>query len=307
MKSLFITGASGFVGSCILRNLKPQSFEKIILLSRSEPILPEHLASSDNIKVISASIENVDSYAPCLDENTIIVHLAALTGKAHPKEYFAVNTNGTRALINAAVSAGIKGFLFVSSIAVSFKDRRGYFYAESKELAENALKDSGLKFCIVRPTIILGEGSPIWNSFNSLAKSSRIVLPGNGNARIQPIYDDDIVRLLLEIVDSGRFDGEVLELGGPDVLTINDFVKRIHKAHTGRVPRLTHLPLGFIVGSLRLVEKVFPALLPVNSGQFASFSNDGTAEGNSLVTAASGNMKGIDNIIKLLVRNNGNA
>lgn len=307
MKSLFITGASGFVGSCILRNLKPQSFEKIILLSRSEPILPENLASSDNIKVISASIENVDSYASCLDENTIIVHLAALTGKAHPKEYFAVNTNGTRALINAAVSAGIKGFLFVSSIAVSFKDRRGYSYAESKELAENVLKDSGLKFCIVRPTIILGEGSPIWNSFNSLAKSSRIVLPGDGNVRIQPIYDDDIVRLLFEIVDSERFDGEVLELGGPDVLTINDFVKRIHKAHTGGVPRLTHLPLGFIVGSLRLVEMVFPALLPVNSGQFASFSNDGTAVGNSLVTAASGNMKSIDNIIELLVGNNRNA
>ncbi len=307
MKSLFITGASGFVGSCILKSLRPDKFEKIVLLSRSAPTLPEHLASSDNIKVISASIENVDSYAACLDENTTIVHLAALTGKAHPKEYFAVNTNGTRILIDAAMPAGVKGFLFVSSIAVSFKDRRGYFYAESKECAENILRDSGLKFCIVRPTMILGEGSPIWNSFNSLAKSSRIILPGNGNARIQPIYDNDIVRLLLEIVDSERFEGEVLELGGPDVLTINDFVKRIHKAHTGGVPRLTHLPLGFIVGSLRLVEKVFPSLLPVNSGQFASFSNDGTAVGNSLVMAASGNMRSIDNIIELLVGNNGNA
>ena len=300
MKSLFLTGASGFLGSSMLRQLRLEDYASITLLSRSAPALPEFLAASDRLTVVRASIHEVDKYSRYLTPETQVVHLAAITGKADPQEYFAVNTEGTRLLVDAAVAAGVAGFLFVSSIAVSFRDRRGYHYAESKELAEHCVRESGLRYCIVRPTIILGEGSPIWGSFSALARSSFILLPGSGRIKIQPIHVDDLVSLLLEIVSGDRFANETLDMGGPEELTMDEFVRRIHGACRGGSPRLFHLPLGPVLGILRLIERPFPSLLPVSSGQFASFCNDGTAAGNDLLDAHADRMLKIDDMLQLL-------
>lgn len=299
-KALFVTGASGFLGSKILEQIEPDDYSKITLLSRKALQLPPQYAGSDNINVLQAAIHDTEQYASCLDSNTIVLHLAAMTGKAEPRDYYHVNTGGTAELLKASMPVGVAGFLFVSSIAVSFSNREGYHYAESKQQAEQKVRESGLKYTIVRPTIILGKGSPVWDSFSGLSRSSLIVLPGPGKARIQPVYIDDVVKLLLGIVSSGRFMDETLELGGPDVLTMDDFVRRIHRAYRGDRARVVHLPLGLILGILRMVERRFPTLLPVSSGQFASFYNDGTAGGNDLYQSLGIKMKTIDEMLECL-------
>jgi len=300
--ALFVTGASGFLGMQILESLEPDHYARITLLSRRALELPEQLAASDNTNVIQASIHDVDRYASQLDANTVILHLAAMTGKAEPRDYYHVNTDGTAELLKVSVLAGVAGFLFVSSIAVSFSNREGYHYAESKQQAEQKVRESGLKYTIVRPTIILGEGSSIWDSFSGLSRSSLILLPGSGKVRIQPVYIDDVVKLLLGIVSSGRFMGETLELGGPEALTMDDFVRRIHQAYRGDRGRVVHLPLDLILGILRMVERRFPTLLPVSSGQFSSFYNDGTAEENDLYQSLGIKMKTVDDMLVSLTR-----
>ena len=301
-KALFITGASGFLGMQILERLEPGDYSRITLLSRRVLELPKQLAASENTNIIQASIHDVDQYASQLDANTVILHLAAMTGKAEPRDYYHVNTDGTAEILKASMLVGIAGFLFVSSIAVSFSDREGYHYAESKQQAEQKVRESGLKYTIARPTIILGEGSPIWDGFSGLARSSLILLPGSGKARVQPVYIDDVVALLLGIVSSDRFMDETLELGGPEVLTMDDFVRRIHWAYRGSRGRILHLPLDLILGILRMVERRFPALLPVSSGQFASFYNDGTAGENDLYQSLGIKMKTVDDMLESLTR-----
>ena len=95
---------------------------------------------------------------------------------------------------------------------------------------------------------------------------------------------------------------ETLELGGPEVLTMDDFVRRIHRAYRGDRGRVVHLPLGLILGILRMVEKRFPTLLPVSSGQFASFYNDGTAGKNDLYQSLGIKMKTVDDMLESLTR-----
>jgi len=300
--ALFITGASGFLGSKILEQIEPDSFSEITLLSRKSLELPAQYAASDNINVIQAAIHDTEQYASRLDSNTIVLHLAAITGKAEPRDYYYVNTDGTAVLLKMAKSAGVMGFLFVSSIAVSFSDRKGYHYAESKQQAELHVRKSGLKYTIVRPTIILGRGSSIWDRFSGLSRSFLILLPGSGKARIQPVYIGDLVMLLLGIISSGRFMGEVLEVGGPEVLTMDDLVRRIHRAYRGDQGRILHLPLSMILGILRTLEQWVPASLPVSSGQFASFFNDGTAEENDLHQSLGIKMKTVDDMLDSLTR-----
>jgi NADH dehydrogenase len=299
--SLFVTGASGFLGTHLLGQLDPSAWTNITLLCRQEPQLPPQLARAPNVRVVRAALHEVDLYAEHLGPDTCVIHLAAITGKADRPQYFSVNTHATGLLVAAAKAAGVRGFLFASSIAVSFPDRRGYHYAESKEQAEVLLRDSGLRYCIMRPTIILGEQAPIWNSFRALAQRRLIVLPGNGRTRIQPIYVDDLVRLIIEFVTMDRFSNEVLEIGGPEVLTLDDFVRRIHDKGDGGAPLIVHLPLTLVLGPLRLLESFMAARLPVSSGQFASFHNDGIVTANAVITPQHGAMLDIDAMLARLL------
>ena len=299
--ALFLTGATGLLGTRLLARLDPDRYSAITLLCRGGIELPERLAESGKVVVLRAALNDVDVYAEHLTAETCVVHLAAITGKADRPQYFAVNTHATGLLIEAAETAQVRGFLFVSSIAVSFADRGAYHYAESKEQAEALLRDSHLRYCILRPTIILARNAPIWQSFYRLAQRGLIVLPGNGRTLIQPIYIDDLVRLLEEIVTTSRFAGELLEIGGPEALSLDDFVSRIHLAATGKRARILHLPLGLVLGPLRLLESFMAAHLPVSSGQFASFHNDGTVRANALVTPSDSEMLDVEAMLPHLL------
>ena len=169
------------------------------------------------------------------------------------------------------------------------------------------LQASSLRYCILRPTIILGPGAAIWNSFHGLARRRLIILPGSGRTLIQPVYVDDMVRLIMEFVDTDRFRNELLEIGGPEVLSLDEFVRRIHRACKGNTPLVLHLPLALVLGPLRLLESFMPGKLPVSVGQFASFHNDGTVTVNPLIVPASGELLDMDAMFARLLgqRRNG--
>ncbi|MCP4156380.1 MAG: hypothetical protein GY757_52190, partial [bacterium] len=99
------------------------------------------------------------------------------------------------------------------------------------------------------------------------------------------------------IVDSNRFNNESLELGGPESLSIEEFMKKIAVARNKKEPTVFHLPLGLIVFFLSILERVVYGLLPLTVGQLASFRNDGSAAANSLMKKSAPLMKSIDDII----------
>jgi hypothetical protein len=137
---------------------------------------------------------------------------------------------------------------------------------------------SGLQHTIVRPTIVLGPDAPILRSLTTLARLPVIVLPGTGLVRVQPIAVTDVARELTTILRDGRFASETMTLGGADVLTIEDLLQRIRRAHGGRRGAVLHLPLPLLTAPLRLVEAIgLGRLLPVTSGQLSSFRFDGVA------------------------------
>lgn len=300
MADLFLTGASGFVGQRVLAALEPARFGRIVCLARSTVrtgalALPDALQRAGNVQVLTGDLSDPAPLAKGMGAETTVLHLAALTGKAAPDAYRLVNTEGTRVLLEAARTAGAARFVYVSTIAVAFEDTRGYHYAHSKQAAEALVRDSGLPFTIVRPTIVLGSGSPVGEKLMGLAKAATLLVPGPGRARIQPIDVDDLARLLLELVQSGRCDGDTIDLGGPESLSIEAFLRRAHERSVGKpVRRAIHLPVQLALPILRWLEGLIGGLLPVSAGQFASFFNDGLARDNPLLSEHAGSMKRID-------------
>lgn len=295
MDSLFITGATGFIGRRLVSRLDPAKYQNIYCLSRTAAA--ETFAPNNHIQMIKGDLREPEIYASALASCRTVVHLAAATGKASPEEYFEINTRGAKRLIEQCERCGVENFLYVSTIAVKYTNVDRYHYAQSKKLAEQAVRESRLRYLIVRPTIVIGPGGGPWGPLSKLARGPFVALPGDGKARMQPIALEDLVACLRTILAENLFTNEVVELGGPEALTCEQFMKRIHARYRGKEPAVLRLPLKPIIAVLSAVEKIFSNAAPVNAGQLTAFWQDSTAEPVGAPSLAGLPMTGVDQMI----------
>jgi NADH dehydrogenase len=290
---LFLTGASGFLGRCVLSRLASATFEKITCLSRAAP--PP--STSPNVAWLRAGLADTAAYSAALAGADCVLHLAAATGKLPPKEYFAVNVEGTRRLVEQCKLAGVREFLFVSSIAASFPDQTRYYYAQSKVQAEEIVRQSGLRYAIVRPTMIFGRGSPVLAGLAKLAALPVIPVFGNGATQVQPIAVEDLADFLLRVVDNDLFSGETFDLGGRDVVSIEELLRKIHLLLRHASAKSLHIPMALLLPALTLLEIVAYPLLPITVGQLATFRFDGTARPNALWSERKPQLQSLDAVL----------
>ncbi len=255
-------------------------------------------APAANVRWVRADLFDEKAYAESLAGAECVLHLAAATGKATPEEHFRVNVEGTRRIVEAAKRSGVEKFLLVSSIAAKFRDKRRYFYAQAKQHAEEIVRGSGLRYTIVRPTMIFGRGSPVLAGLEKLAALPVIPVFGDGHTAVQPVDVDDLADLLLEVVEQDPFANETLEFGGPEVLPIEDLLRAICRAKTNRAARVLHIPLGPVIPLLTILETVAYAALPITVGQLSSFRSSGAAESNRFFEARVGRMKRVEAMLR---------
>jgi len=280
LSSLLITGATGFVGRHLLLRLQERGFRSVICISRRR-VPPAGFPQGT--KFLQANLLELQSLEPQLAGVETIVHLAAQTGKARPEEYFRVNLEGTRQVVALARRLGIRRLLFVSTIAVRFPDKSRYPYARSKEQAEEIVRQSGLRYVIVRPTLIIGPHGGAYTSLAKLARHGIVPVPGDGAARVQPVHVDDLVEFLVAIVEKDMFANQTLELGGPEVVSIEELLKKIHYRARGTQARTIHIPMGLCLRVLSAMESVAFPVLPLTAGQLSTFRFDGVAETSTMV------------------------
>jgi NADH dehydrogenase len=300
MKTLFITGASGFIGRHLLAKLNHKTFDMIYCLSRTGELPSLDLFAHPNIRVIKGDLFDADAYADSLALSDIVLHLAAVTGKATPEEYFAVNAAGTESLVNQCERLAVKNFLYVSTIAVKYPDISRYYYAQSKKAGEDAVKRSSLSFSIARPTIVIGNDGPIWLNLAKLAKAPFPFIFGDGKTKIQPIYVDDLAKCLLFVLNNGLFSNETYELGGPAIITFENFIKLLRLKYREKESSLIHVPAHHLLQVLDPLERYFHSFLPINTGQLSPFIYDSNIKSNSLHKRFASSMSSPEEMISIV-------
>jgi len=299
---ILLTGGSGFIGQRFLRALAGTHRAPVYCLSRSEPEMDPAIVQRDDMRLVIADLLDAARYAPVLSECDTVVHLAGLTGKAAPAEYFRINTEGTQVLLEASRRAGVRRFLYVSSIAARFAAASHYYYAESKRRAEEAVHASGLAFTIVRPTIVVGKGGGPWENLARLTALPLLPVLGNGT-RIQPIYVDDCVAALRALVDRPSFRNETVELGGPEITTFGWLLCEAARLRHGRRPWTVTVPVKPLVRLLALLEGFARSRLPLSAGQLAAFLNDSTVRLAPAWETALPPMRTVSEMLKLVSDN----
>jgi nucleoside-diphosphate-sugar epimerase len=275
---LFITGSSGFIGKRLVSRLLATGLWQIRVLTRRPP----EQSNNPSSRLIVGDLCDAETYRSGLDGVDTVVHLAAITGKAAPSEYERTNFEGTKIFLQACEAARVKRFLHLSTVAVTYPDQRYYAYAQSKARAEALVRECGIPYTIIRPTVVIGSDSPIWRTLSSIAKLPVVPLPNGGRVQLQPIDVGDLVRGIELVVSEGRFEGEALDLGGPSTISFADFMRTTHKAFYGKDPHFISFPLAPVRSLLALIEPMLRRILPVTAGQLALFANNSTADPNWL-------------------------
>ncbi len=206
-----------------------------------------------------------------------VIHLAAATGKASDADMQRGNVDGTGALIDACTRNGVSRLVHVSTIAVTYPDLSDYPYGRSKRSAEALVLASGLDWTIARPTIVLGPGSPALGPFRTLAAGPALLVPGGGEVAVQPIDVRDVAASLVTLLDADEAKGKIVELGGPERLSMRDLLNRIRE-RAGKTPgRGVHVPLAMLGAVARVATALLGTRAPLTPGQLTAFRFDSVA------------------------------
>lgn len=272
--NIFLTGATGFVGRRLLEVLLRDPTNEVRCLVRDASRAPDHPRVRT---VVGALPDALGLAADALSGCDVVVHLAALTGKARPADLENVNVRGTARLLELAARAGVSRFVHASTVAVRYPEKRHYPYARSKEEAEHVVRASDLDWAILRPTIVFGPGSPVGDSLRSLARAPVLPLFDGGRARIQPVHVDDVVAAFATLAGEAALGGRTIDFGGRDHTTFGEFLRDLRRELTGRDGPVLPIPLAPILPVLGFAERFAFDLLPVTAGQFYAFRHDGLA------------------------------
>ena len=138
-------------------------------------------------------------------------------------DYEMINVELTKHIVNLAKKAKIKKIVYNSGLGVSSKTSVGYFISKYK--AEKIIVNSGLNYTIFRPSYIVGKDDLFTKFLKKQIKIKTIEIPGSGQYSIQPIFINDVVKILFQSITEKKFGNKIIDLVGSEYLTFEKYVK----------------------------------------------------------------------------------
>ena len=226
-----VTGGAGVVGKALCRELLGRGVCVRVLTLPGDTqagSLPE------GVEVYFGDVTDPDSIRKAFAGVDLVYHLAAILLSTNPGAFDRINAGGTRNVVLAAKEADVSRLVYVSSISVTYPILTEY--GKSKLAGESFVKDSGLSWTIVRPTLVIGE--PVGHGggieFNMYADYVRrfpvYFLPGGGKCLKRPVASTDLVKGIALAGLSERAVGKTYALAGQRIMSMAEMAQSILNA-----------------------------------------------------------------------------
>jgi len=253
---IVVTGGTGYVGSHIVKKLI-KAGKKVRVLARN-PQLAEQEARLKGLDVefVKGDVTQPETLRPAFEEGEALIHTVAIAIEKGSLSYEEINTQGTVNVLNAAQAAGVRRFVNLSQLGAD--SRLPYRFLASKGKAQEYVAASALNWTAFRPSVIWGPEDEFANTFAKLVPLSPVIYPiVDKNARFEPVWVEDVATAVVKSLDDPSTYGQEYELGGPEVLSIEEIERRTLAA-IGSKRILVPFPRPI----LNLVVSLFEALLP---------------------------------------------
>ncbi len=244
---LLLTGATGQVGSALLRRLLDEG-TPVRCLVRD----PRRLGAwRVRVQIALGDLADPPSFRNALRGVDTVVHLAASIRDQPRGSIEELNGIATWRIVRAAQHAGTQRFVFFSTLDASTHHRTRFHRA--KALAEQAVRESELDWTVFAPSIIYAPGDRWLRLLERLSLAPVVPLPGNGRSRYQPIWVEDAADCVMAVLRTPDGERRRYELAGPQTLTHAEMV-RILLSSVQRPRPLLPVPTPIVSRGLRLLE-----------------------------------------------------
>ena len=225
---ILVAGGTGFVGAAIVRELRRRG-QPVAVLTRDTnrsrkrfPALEVQFREGDvrDLSTLEEGVRGSDTIVGCVQFPNSPVENPS---RGHTFEE--VDAKGTENLVHAAKAAGVRRYVYLSGAGAA--PDAEYHWFRAKWRAESAVREGGMNYTILRPSWIYGPEDQALNRFLGMSRFLPFVpLIGNaGKQRLQPVFIDDVGRAVAEALVHPTADNQIFELGGPEVLTMEEIVR----------------------------------------------------------------------------------
>jgi len=267
ISTIAITGANGFVAKN-LRNFLSKNHLKVIAIARKtfQKYHTETAMYSKTLleKGLQNKLRNCDA----------LIHLIGV-GKQSSEHNFEDNVDLTKNIIETCKKSGVKKIIYISGLGVNKNSRSEYFISKYK--AEQEIINSGLDYTIFRPSYIIGKKDYLSKFILRQIKKGIVIIPGSGEYRLQPIFVEDVAKIILESISQKKFSNKILDLVGPEIIKFEDFVRYFIENKKTKIQKINleniyhdalhnpksiydldnlHLLIGDYTGNLKQLQKI---------------------------------------------------
>ena len=254
--TILVTGANGLLGGYLVAALQERGDGVRALALPGEDVgwLEER-----GVVVYSGDIRRPETLGEPMQDVDAVFHLAALMGVWRPlSEYHAVNVTGTENVCRAALNAGVRRLVHISSAIVyrmsgpnaateddpltPLPEPYALTKAEGDRLVQRLIAEEGLPAVIIRPSVFFGPGDRL--NFGRIADrigAGKAIVVGTGGNAVPFVYVTDVVRGLLLALDDDRAVGQAYNIGNDQPLTQQELLGAIAEEIGARPPRI-HVP-----------------------------------------------------------------
>ena len=255
---ILVTGGSGFVGGHVVHELRGRELPVRCLVR--DPRKASKLAAW-GCELAQGDLTDPASLRRAVEGVETVVHLVAIR-QGREQEFRRIMVDGTRDLLAAAKDGGVGRFVHMSALGTSERTKDLVPYYGAKWETEELVRGAGIPYVIFRPSFIFGPDGGILPTFTKLARLAPVTpIIGSGRQRIQPIWADDVAKYFADGVQRADVTGRLFELGGPDVVTWNEFWERLKRVRGMRRPSI-HVPVGLMRVNALLTERL-PGNIPL--------------------------------------------
>ncbi len=246
--TILVAGGTGFLGSHIIDDLLGMTEQEAsVRCMTRNPDRPSPWAQQ--VELVGGDVRNEAS----LDEATrgveVVIHTVQFPN--HPVEvprrgytYMEIDAEGTSRMVKAAAASGVRRFIYLSGAGASSTSDKSWFRA--KAIAEEAVRESGMEYVILRPSWVYGPEDRSLNKLITLTKTLPFVpVIGDGTSRIQPVFVSDVSTVTARAVGLEEATNRLFELGGPEALTMDEVLLTVQRVLGVKRP-LIHHPVGFM-------------------------------------------------------------
>ena len=227
-----VTGAFSFTGRFIARRLLAQERRIKTLTNHARRPGTEDITA----EVAPLQFTDRDALVESLRGADVLYNTYWVRFQ-HGRVHFGEAVANTRILLGAARDAGVRKVVHVSVSNPSEDSPLDYFAGKAR--TERAVRESGLAWAIIRPTLVFGQGDILINNIAWLLRRLPIFgVPGRGDYRLQPVAAEDVAEIATWAAE--QTDNVIVDAAGPDTVYYSEMVESIAIA-VGRHPRFVYL------------------------------------------------------------------